>query len=252
MKAVLLLALITLNAPVTGWTRYNPAFATSPTEQRALSGFTAIDVTDGIQLEIRPGQSDAALVEASTAQYRRMLKTVVEGSVLKVYFDYQHEPNWKGLVNSHEVFKVIVTAKELHSLQAADGAMVTLAKDLTTGPPSALVVQLRSGAHLAGAVQVQQLDIQLRGGATAQLTGAATALQVRVTEGSAFSSPQLKTDQCTAFAASASTAQFVARKTLDASAVNEATITYSGPAQLTQARREQGGQVLHLAGSDRQ
>ena len=199
-------------------------------ETRALPGFTAIDVTSGIELVVRPGPVAGAVVDASTAQFRRMLKTVVEGATLKVYFDYQHEPGWHGLVNSREVFKVTVTTPELRALAATNGAAVILAGGLRYGPAAALTVQLRAGASLAGAVQAQQLDLRLRGGSAAHLTGSAATLQLRVTEGSEFRSPQLRVDHCTAFAASASTARFAVRKTLDASAVNEAIITYSGPA----------------------
>jgi hypothetical protein len=174
------------------------------------------------------------------------LKTVVEGAVLKVYFDYRHEPNWPGLVHSREVCKVTITTSELRTLTAADDATVALANALTFGILKTLAVQLRSGASLVGAVQVQQLKVQLRGGASARLTGAAATLQLRVMEGSDFRSPQLQADRCTAFATSASTARFSVRKTLDASAVNEATIVYSGPAQLTQERYEQGGQILRF------
>jgi hypothetical protein len=246
MKFFLLVALLSLAAPATNWAQRGPAPAAGRPETRVLPTFTSIDVTSGIELVVQPGQSSAAVVDASTAQFRRMTKTVVEGSVLKIYFDYQHEPNWQGLVHSREVFKVIVTTTELRALTAANGAVVTLANGLTHGASGALAVQLRAGASLAGAVRAQRLDVQLREGATARLTGTAATLQVRATGGSDFHSPGLQADQCTAFASSASTVQIGVRKTLDASAVNEATITYNGPAQLTQERHEQGGQILHF------
>jgi hypothetical protein len=243
MKNLLLLALFFLAAPATSWAQSAPA---ARTDTRPLPAFTAIDVTSGIQLEVRSGPASEAVVDASTAQFRRMTKTVVEGGVLRVYFDYQHEPNWQGLVNSREVFKVVVTMPELRTLTAADGAAVTLASGLTYGLPNTLAVQLRSGATLGGALQVQALDIQLREGAVAHLSGTAPALRVRATGGSKFRSPNLRADQCIAYASSGSVAQFAASKTLEASAINEATIKYSGPAQLTQEHREQGGKIVHL------
>jgi hypothetical protein len=245
MKFLLLFSLFSLAAPAANWAQRSPAPAAGRTETRTLPAFTSIDVASGIELVVQPGPSPAAVVDASTAQFRRMTKTVVEDGVLKVYFDYQHEPNWQGLVHSHEVFKVMVTTTELRALQAADGAMVTLAGGLTSAA-STLAVRLRSGARLVGAVQVQALDIQLRGGARAHLIGTVATLTLRVTEGSDFRGPRLQADQCTAFASSASTVRFAVRKILEASAVNEATITYSGPAQLTQERHEQGGQIMHF------
>jgi hypothetical protein len=243
MKFLLLFSLLSLAVPAANWAQRGLAPAASRTETRTLPTFTAIDVASGIDLVVQPGPSLTAVVDASTAQFRRMTKTVVEGGVLKVYFDYQHEPNWQGLVHSREVFKVVVTTAELRALTAADGAAVTLVRGLN---PSALTVQLRAGANLTGAVRAQQLDVQLRDGSTARLTGTATTLQVRATGGSNFHSPRLQADQCTASASSASTVQVSVRNALNASAVNEATITYSGPAQLTQERHEQGGQILHF------
>jgi hypothetical protein len=248
MKKTSFLALLLLCASLTSWAQRNvgAAAATARTETRALPDFTSIDVTDGIELIIQPGPTTGAVVDASTAQFRRMLKTVVEGAVLRVYFDYQHEPNWQGLVHSREVFKVVVTTRELRALTATNGAAITLASGLQPGAPGVLTVQLRAGASLAGAVQVPQLTMQLRGGSSARLTGTATTLQLRVTEGSDFRSPQLRSDACTAFAASASTVRFAVHRNLEASAVNEATITYSGPAQLTREHHEQGGQIMHF------
>lgn len=246
MKFLLLFSLLSLAAPAANWAQRGLAPAASRTETRTLPAFTAIDVASGIELVVQPGPSPVAVVDASTAQFRRMTKTVVEGGVLKVYFDYQHEPNWQGLVNSREVFRVVVTTAELRALTATNGAVVTLANGLTHGAAGALAVQLRAGASLAGAAQVQQLDVQLRDGSTARLTGRAATLQVRATGGSDFNSPRLRADQCTAFASSASTVRVGVRKTLNASAVNEATITYSGSARLTQERHEQGGQILHF------
>lgn len=215
MKKTSLVALLLLFASVTSWAQRNvgAAAATARTETRVLPDqFNAIDVTDGIELVGQPGPATGAVVDASTAQFRRMLKTVVEGAVLRVYFDYQHEPTWQGLVHSREVFRVVVTTRRLRTLTATNGAAITLASGLQHGAPGALTVQLRAGASLAGAVQVPQLTLQLRGGSAARVTGAAATLQLRVTEGSDFRSPRLRAGQCTAYAASASTARFAVRR----------------------------------------
>lgn len=240
-----LFALLLLTIPSIGLGQ-SPQVApatTSRTEARTLPAFTAIDVASGIQLVVQAGPSSGAVVDASTAQFRRMTKTVVEDSVLKVYFDYQHEPNWQGLVHSKEEFKVTVTTGELRALKAANGAAVAIGPGLAAGT---LAVQLRSGATLGGTVQLQALDIQLREGAVAHLSGAASSLRVRVIEGSRFRSPDLRTEQCTAYATSASVAQFAVSKTLEATATNQGTITYSGAAELTQNSREkEGGKIKH-------
>lgn len=246
MKKLFLLALLAIATAPEGQAQDAPKSGSFRTQTRGLSNFTSIEVTDGIQLTVREGKEAQAVVEAASVQLREMVKTVVEGTVLKVYFDSSADPSWKGLVNSREKFKVSVTTRELHALNASKGAEVTLNNVPANPNGGRFAAQLRSGARLAGTVRVQLLDVQLRGGAVAQVAGAATTLHVRVTEGSRFQSPKLHAAHCTAFAASASSARFSVKKSLDARAVNEAIITYSGGGQLTQSRKEQGGKIVRI------
>jgi hypothetical protein len=244
MKTLCLFTLLATAAPTLGYAQQASSAAATRTETRSLAAFSAIDVTDGIRLEVRAGQPTAAVVDASTPQLRSFIKTEVEGGVLKVYFDASADRTWKGLVNSHEHFLVTVTTGELHELKAARGAAVTLGTPVSG--TDALAVRLRSGATLGGAVQVQALDIQLREGAVAHLSGSANTLRVRAIEGSRFRSPDLKTNQCTAYATSASVAQVAVSKTLEASAANQGTIIYSGAAELTQnSHEDEGGKIKH-------
>lgn len=193
---------------------------------------------------MRDGQAAHVQVDASTPGLRDMIKKVVEGDVLKVYFDSSGDPTWRGLINSSEKFKVYVSAHGLQALTAAKGVAVTL--ESSPASSDALAVSLLSGASLAGNVQVKQLGIKLRGNSTARVTGSAVKVNVRATKGSGFKSPDLKAEQCTAFASSASAVQLSATKSLAAESVNEAVITYSGNAALTTERREQGGKILHI------
>lgn len=240
MKKLLLLALAGLLAQPAAHAQTSTPAAI---ETRRLASFTAIDVTNGIQLTVQAGEPAGARVEASTAQFRRMIKTEVTNGVLKVYFDYAHEPNWHGLVNSKEEFKVYVTAPELpNTLQGTNGAVITLPNATT----NQLNIKLSSGAAVAGTVQAQALAMELGAGASARLGGSAATLQVEVTGGSTFDCPRLAAGQCTALARSASTIRLAVTKSLTASSINEARITYSGPGALTQEHREQGGTIRHI------
>ncbi|MFD1470048.1 GIN domain-containing protein [Hymenobacter caeli] len=224
--------------------RAQNALAAARVQERSVATFDAIDVTDGIQVYVRDGQIARLQVDASTQGLRDKIKTVVAGNVLKVYFDASGDPAWHGLVGSREEFKVYVSTHELQALTAAKGAAVTL-ESFPAGAGT-LAVRLLSGARLAGSVRVNTLDIKLRGGATASVTGTAAVVNVRATEGSGFRSPGFKAGQCTAFAASASAVRLAVAGSLDAESVNEAVIEYSGPAALTREHREQNGRILHI------
>ena len=86
----------------------------------------------------------------------------------------------------------------------------------------------------------------LRGGTNAHLTGTAATLNAQVTQGSAFDSPKLVAEQCTALARSASTVRLAVSKSLAATSINEARITYSGAGVLVQQVSEQGGTIRHI------
>src|SRR4051812_38948688 len=56
--------------------------------ERALSGsFSAITVTDGIDLYLSQGQSESVAVTSSDEKYLARFKTEVEGGTLKIYYD---------------------------------------------------------------------------------------------------------------------------------------------------------------------
>lgn len=241
MKKLFLLALTGLLALPGAYAQAPVASAT--TETRSLTDFTAIDVTSGIQLTVQVGAPAGVRVEASTAQFRRMTKTVVTNGVLKVFFDYANEPNWKGLVNSKEEFKVYVTMPTApQSLQGANGAVINL-QNISTNK---LTVSLSAGASVVGAVQAQDLALELRSGTNAHLTGTAATLSAQVTGGSTFDSPKLVAEQCTALAKSGSTVRLAVNKSLTATSINEARITYSGAGVLVQQVSEQGGTIRHI------
>jgi hypothetical protein len=241
MKKLFLLALIGLLALPGAYAQTSSASST--TEARNITGFTSIDVTNGIQLTVQVGEPAGVRVEASTAQFRRMTKTVVTNGVLKAFFDYANEPNWKGLVNSKEEFKVYVTMPTApQSLQGANGAIISL-QNINANK---LTINLSSGAGIVGAVRAQDLALELRSGTTARLAGTATTLNAQVTGGSTFDSPQLMAEQCTALAKSGSTVRLAVSKSLAATSINEARITYSGAGVLVQQVSEQGGTIRHI------
>ena len=241
MKKLFLLALTGLLALPGAYAQAPVASAT--TETRSIADFTTIDVTSGIQLTVQVGEPAGVRIEASTAQFRRMTKTVVTNGVLKVFFDYANEPNWKGLVNSKEEFKVYVTMPTApQSLLGANGAVINL-QNISAAK---LTINLSAGASVVGAVQTQDLALMLRGGTNAHLTGTAATLNAQVTQGSAFDSPKLVAEQCTALARSASTVRLAVSKSLTATSINEARITYSGAGVLVQQVSEQGGTIRHI------
>jgi hypothetical protein len=61
---------------------------------RTLNGsFTAISVTDGIDLYLSSGSTESITVSFSEAKFEEKFKTVVDNGVLKIYYDSEGM-NW--------------------------------------------------------------------------------------------------------------------------------------------------------------
>src|SRR5687768_15751876 len=54
---------------------------------RNVKGFHAIKVSNGIQLMLNQGSTEALAVSATDTEHRDRIKTVVENGVLKIFYD---------------------------------------------------------------------------------------------------------------------------------------------------------------------
>ncbi|OWP61572.1 hypothetical protein CDA63_18690 [Hymenobacter amundsenii] len=201
---------------------------TSDFDSRSLGNYSSVEVTDGIELHVLQGPTRDARVQASTLDYRNKIKTVVQNNVLKVYFDYSGDRNWKGLVNSKERFKVYISLPSVNALTALNGASVVL--DNAFQAKDDIYVNLAAGGTFTGKVEVPSATFRLRSGAQASMSGSATKFDVHAIEGSKFNGSDLLTQTCAAFSSSSSDISIDVHKTLEARAVNKACIRFKGSA----------------------
>jgi hypothetical protein len=213
-------------------------------QHRNVDKFQSIAAMDGIKVYIIQGLTEAVRVETTSANFGNKIKTVVNKGILRIYFDASEDPNWKGLVNSKEQFKVYVTTNDIATLSAENGASVNFENEFTSS--SDLVVKLQSGALLTGQVTTKNMKIAIRGGASSYLNGNVDQLDIQLTEGSRMLSPTLKINNCIAHASGASQAKLLVNGTLQAEAVNESVIKYRGNAELKNQVESQGGKVVHI------
>ena len=122
MKQILiaLITLISLSTFAQDRVEVNDANA----QKRTLTaGFTAITVSDGINLYLTQGSEESIAVSASEEKYMERFKTIVEDGTLKIYFD-NSGLSW---VNSGKrKLKAYVSFKELEKIHASSGADVIL------------------------------------------------------------------------------------------------------------------------------
>src|SRR4029078_11018080 len=68
-------------------------------EIRNVSSFHAVEVSNGINLILKQGNSDAVAVSASSTDVIKRIKTEVVNGKLKIYCDHQGWHDWSGHKN---------------------------------------------------------------------------------------------------------------------------------------------------------
>jgi hypothetical protein len=205
---------------------------------RNVGDFHAIRVSTGIHLYLTQGNETAVAVSASDNTYRDRIKTEVVGGVLKIYYE---NSNWKFWGDDpRKDLKAYVSCKTIDGLQASSGAHVEVNGELKS---THLDMDLSSGAHFDGKVEVQDLKLEGSSGARGVISGTATSLRVETSSGSAFQGFDLQTDNCDANTSSGGHVDITVRKELSVSASSGGHVNYKGDGVIRNVHTSSGGGV---------
>ena len=206
-------------------------------ERELIAGFSAITVTDGIDLYLTQGQSESVAVTSSEDKYLVRLKTEVAGGTLKIYYDN------KGInfaFNEKRKLKVWVTFKNIDKLVASGGASVK-----TSGAIDAdkLDMKFTSGSHFSGKINAKELSVDQNSGSGMTVSGRADKITVEGSSGSIFKGYDLAVDYCNAKASSGAGVHITINKELNAKANSGGGIKYKGSALIKDVNISSGGVV---------
>lgn len=195
-------------------------------EMRMLnSPYHAVKVSSGIILNIISGTEEKVMIKASNTDYRNKIKTIVENDTLKIFFYYKDDPNWKGLVDSKEIFNVSIYTKDIKYINIAQGSIVKCQDQIIT---DTLNLDIITGAQMIGNLQCKKLFVNIHDGSNLKLTGEVTDAYYNVKGASEVDSHKLKTANCKAIVYSASKLRLYVTEKLDITAQNRAKVFFSG------------------------
>ena len=201
------------------------------------SSFTAITVSDGIELYLTEGNEAPILVSAAEQKYLDRFKTEVDHGVLKLYFDYKGI-NWA--MNINRKLKAYVSYKTLDKLNASGGATVEAVNTITV--PS-LAMSFTSGSHFKGKVDIKDLSVDQNSGSGIAISGKADKIKVEGSSGSIFKGYDLAVDYCDAKSTSGAGVHITINKELTAKANSGGGIRYKGEAMIKDVNVSSGGVV---------
>lgn len=172
------------------------------TETRNLSGFTSLDVSGGLIVNVVCQQ--AAQVEVTADENLLVfLKTEVHNGTLKIFPE-------GGQVSFTKPVQITVSVPELRNLDASGACRVNLSQAKT-----------------------DELAVELNGASRLQATGTARTLKANVNGASRLDAKELQTARVSVEANGASNATVFASEAIDANANGASSISYYGhPAQV--------------------
>jgi hypothetical protein len=194
-----------------------------------------VEVSNGINLILKQGTTDAVAVSGSSTDIIKRIKTEVVNGKLKIYFDHEGWKDW-GKKN----MKAYVSVKNIDELEASSGADA-----ITDGNINAdnLKITLSSGADFDGSVTASKLWIDQSSGSDMDIKGKVQDIEVKTSSGSDFHGYDLVAETCSAHASSGSDISITVNKELQAEASSGGDISYKGGAAITNVSNSSGGKI---------
>ena len=215
-----------------------PAAAQTAPETRTVASFHAVEVSNGIELQLASGTAQHVDATADDAEQLARLKTEVSDGVLKITFERKLNETWTMAKTRH--LRVHVTATALTALHASSGSTVEVTGAFTTDK---LDVSVSSGATLRGSFASTDLHAQVSSGGVATVAGKAQRLDVGASSGGVFKGSELLARACDASASSGGTVDVAVQETLTAKASSGGDVRYSGSPKDVTRHTSSGGSV---------
>ncbi len=191
-------------------------------EDRKLSGFTSINVTNAFDVYISQGGSDAVGVSANDASATKRIKTYVSGGVLYITFDAK---GWSWASWKNNKLKAYITVKDLQKLTVSGACNVSFVDPIIS---DRLLVSISGASDIKGPIKVNSLKVGASGASNISLSGAATDSDFNISGACSIKSLDLITDNCAVVASGASSIRLTINKYLKANVSGASDIRYKG------------------------
>ncbi len=207
--------------------------AQDKTEVRNVTGFSGIDVREGIKLELTYGDKEYVEVTADEEYIDRVV-TEVSGSTLEVYIKGNNWNSW------HKEILVKVTAKKVESIDVSSGASL-ITQNLIES--ETLKMNVSSGASMKVAFKAPNASCKSTSGATARLKGVAKYFDVEANSGASLHASEVKAFKVKAEASSGANVSVEVEDDFTADASSGGSIKYSGSPKTVDIEKSSGGSV---------
>lgn len=213
------------------------AFAQADTETRDVSGFTGIDVSGGINVDIRMGNE--FLVEVDSDEDVDDIITEVRGDTLHLRVDRDwNDRGWNWNID----YNAVIVMPALTEVEASGGSDVRVIGTVTGDE---FELSASGGSDVEIDLAVGELDVSLSGGTDVELSGTANRATIRTSGGSDLDARELQVKNADLRASGGSDLVVTVLETLDARASGAADITYYGDPDVLDSDESGGSDISH-------
>ena len=201
-------------------------------QARSVGAFTAIEVSKGVDLFIRQGNSQQVVVKADD-NLVDLVSTEVDGQTLRI--------RTRGNMRRVTALDVYVTVTDLERIEASSGSDVKGESKLEL---ERLALDMSSGSDLELDIEARELTCRLSGGSDADLSGEVSSLEVTATGGSDLQARDLLvTGRCILDVSSASDAFIRVEGELEVEASGASDVTVKGNPTVVRQRASGGSDI---------
>ena len=203
------------------------------TEVRNVTGFSGVDVSEGIKVELTLGDKEFVEVTADE-EYIDKVITVVNGDELDIYLKGN---NWKG---SKRNILVKVTATKINSIEASSGSSV-VSQNLIDSDD--LEMSASSGSNIKIAFKAPKASCDVSSGASAKLKGVAKYFDTDASSGAGINAFEVKAVIVKADVSSGAHINVHAEEEINAEASSGGSVKYTGNPKTVDVDKSSGGSV---------
>lgn len=200
---------------------------------RSVTGFSKIDVAEGIQVTLTMGDTEKVVVIAPD-DYIDKVVTELDGSALKMYLEGDNN-NLKG-----KKIEVLVTAKQIHGIEANSGSSVKTTNCIKS---TSFEISVSSGAHANVEIEAQKTEADASSGASIIIRGNTTHFEADASSGANLTADDLVSQNTKADVSSGAHIKLHVEKELEAEASSGGSISYSGKPEMVNVEKSSGGSV---------
>ena len=200
-------------------------------EERSLSSFDRLRVSEGIKVELKKGSSEKAVVEVRGLDLEDV-QTEVRGGTLTIYLQRDRYRNID--------VSVQVTYREINSINISSAASV---RSLDPIESDALFISASSAGSADLEVKAIELELEASSAGTMDITGTAKEVEVSASSAGSIDAYDLEAEEVLAKANSAGSVKVYATKLIDAKANSGGSIRYRGNPTKEYTSSNSGGSV---------